>query len=241
MNRKNLFVMAICACIFGAPLGWVAKDFVPLPTPAVVESVVVEATPRHVVLGELIELEVKGDDVAWCTAPPCEDTAVTGDGDTRLFVSFRSAGLRSVYAASSLDRKAAITRFDFNVTRSTGPEPGPEPKPTPDTIPVEDEWVTRLQSWDPGPRPEAVSEAFVEVADWSQDRLSESKLTTPSQILSRTKTAVNKAVGRDNSKWKPFFDGLADHLAGEAEDNTLVTQRDYIVLWRKIGTALGEL
>lgn len=244
--KRSDFIAAILACVFVAPVCWIAGSVcTPVPNEPAVVPVVVETDypSRDVVVGELITLVVEGDDVAWEFSPSCEDNVSVDEGDTRLFVSFRHAGPHAIYAGASLDGKASITRFDFNVTRGPGPDPGPEPgpEPGPNPTPVEDEWVTRLRGWTPGPRPEAVSKAFVEVASWSQGRLDNSQLVTPQQILARTKTAVNKSVGQDGAKWRPFFAGLADHLAAESGGNALVTQRDYIRTWQSIGTALGKL
>ena len=248
-KRIDWLTVAICALIFGAPLGWMAGDIYLNRTIPVVVTDVVETTPtvpRDVVIGELIELEVKGDDVAWAVAPPCIDKAVVGDSRSRLHVCFRHGGAHSVYAASSLDGKAAITRFDFIVASGPDPEPDPDPdpepdpEPTPNPKPVEDEWLVRLQGWGTGPNADAVADAFTEAAEWSQDRLDDSKLTTHKQMLSKTTTAVNKAV-KEKSEWRPFFDGLAAHLAGEAADNALVTQQDYIRTWHKIAGTLRKL
>lgn len=194
------------------------------------------AGPSEAAIGELVRLQVKGEQVKWQVLPPVSDVETYGEANEKCVISFRRNGEYTVVAAVLSGGKLSLQTIKIVVGGFVAPPgPGPGPGPTP-TIKVDTDLSAKVRQWAVEAKVDKVSAgklsgSFSQVANEVQA----GDLTTTGEIISRT-ASLNQSLTLKG------FDGvmakIQAYLTQQADSGALTTPEQHVVVWYSIAQGL---
>ena len=191
--------------------------------------------PNAAVVGELVRLQIKGEQVKWQCLPKMEDIETFGESNDKCVISFRSNGEYTIIAAVLKDKVVTLETIKINVG---GVSPGPGPiNPTPMTK-IDTGLAAQVRAWAVDSRVDKqlakkLAANFNQVAQEAQA----GSLTTTGELINRTAT-LNQTLNLQG------FDSLMAHIQAEltsrADSGALQSVEQHIVIWNSIASGLEQ-
>ncbi len=195
------------------------------------------AGPSEAQVGELVRLQVKGDQVKWQVLPAIPDIETYGAANEKAVISFRRPGEYTVIAAVLSDKTVTLETIKIVVggfTPTPGPGPGPDNPPIGPR--VDAELSGKVKQW--------ASESRVDkqlsiklAANFNQvaSEISNGSLKTTGEIINRT-AALNQSLDLKG------FDGvmakIQAYLTQQADSGVLSTPEQHVTVWFSIASGL---
>lgn len=239
-SSSKVFGTVLAAAILSAPVGlavYSGTTDVPAPEPApvVVPDVVVPNVivgPEEAKIGELVRLNIEGDQVQWVCLPETEDMQTFGEHNEQCVLSFRRAGNYTILACVVKGGKLTLETLEIRV----GVAPVVVHPDDPDDVgPVINALlVTKIKAWvAESPARSDQLDAIAGTFEQVVQEIQAGGITTPNEVVQRT-VALNR---------KQDLKGLEVVMAKVQSEITALapnTMEDHIVIWASIAAALRE-
>ena len=197
------------------------------------------AGPSEAQIGELVRLQVKGDQVKWQVLPSVPDLETYGAANEKAVISFRRAGEYTIIAAVLSDKTVSLQTIKIVVggfTPTPGPGPGPGPNNPPVGPKVDAELTAKVKTWASESKVDKQRAATL-AANFSQvaNEINAGSLKTTGEIINRTAT-LNQSLDLNG------FDGvmakIQAYLTQQADSGILSTPEQHVNVWFSIASGL---
>lgn len=192
--------------------------------------------PTESVVGQLIRLSVKGDQVRWQCLPPVEDMETFGQFNERCVISFRANGQYTIIAAVLNGKDVTLETTKVVVGGATIAVPTPNTPINNGGAKINTELAAQVRSWcidskvdktQAGKLAGSFNQVSVEITS--------GKITTTGEIINRT-ASLNQSLELKG------FDGvmakIQAYLTQQADNGTLSTPDQHAVVWASISSGL---
>ena len=197
------------------------------------------AGPSQVAVGELVRLQVKGEQVKWQCLPPIPDLETYGVANEKCVASFRRPGEYTIIAAVLSDNIVSLETIQISVGGIAPPGPiVPGPNQPPVGPSVDTELAAKVRQWAFESRVDKqlaskLANNFSSVAS----EITAGSISTTGEIINRT-AALNQSLDLKG------FDGvmakIQAYLTQQADAGVLSTPQQHVTVWFSIASGLEQ-
>jgi len=195
-------------------------------------------------VGELVRLEVSGEDVEWTVLPEVADFQVFGENSQRMVISFRTPGVYTVIAAvitPEITVNVETRRIEvYTNTPAPTPTIAPTPKPEPEVSIViknyDNDSSRAVTLWaEMDSLPPRLAKDIATQLDLVAAEIDNGEIVTPEGVIART----SNLLGTMNlTPYAPFLQKLQQLMTDEADAGNLSTQEAHSLLWKSVAYGL---